>query len=794
MDEAQTKPYRSVDIQIGSTEYLVSLGSSVVVPFAVTNYTGQDSYFDIQIHGIPETWLLLDLPVMRLGAGERRQSSLTIQAPANSPVSVGDYPVTLLAISQQNTGWQADAQFLLRVKVYDQTVQAATVESSERVGLTMSTTQFAVAPGEMLTIPVVIANRGLREDTFTLRVEGLAPDWVSTADPYIRLLPGEHRETQLHISPSLDANSRAGRHPFALHVTALSDPTQTTYVEALLTMAAINQFAISLAPVRVDAGNNARVTIYNRGNVQDSYSIRFQGTDVELDFVPSVTGPIRLLPGESASVEFAVSPHAPNWFGSQMVHSYTVFVQSAGGGTQVGSGEVVSLPLIPVWVLPALALFCLTSFCALGFLWNWNQNRLTLAQETREAQVAMLNEQTATAASVITSTADALATVAAGQTATTAATLNVPTDTAVPTSTATITPTETPLPTSTFTVPPSTLVPTLPPIPATPAPTNTIAVRPTNTPTMLPALTLIAPTATLALPTATTAPQASATATATSSGIALPVTGEQIIVFTSNREGSPSLYMYNSEGGTLTALMDEPGTDTQPTWSPDGNQLLFTSERDGNNEIYVINLDGTGLANLTNSPANDRYPAWSPDGEQIAFTSDRDGNDEIYVMNIDGTELSNVSNHPAGDVKPAWFEQSGLLTSTSRILFSSDRDGNDEIYALTIDSETEPVNLTNNPASDTLPAVPYEGGPVAFVTDRDGNLEIYTMGQEGEDPTNLTNNPAADSKPVWSRDGSWVAFTTDRDGNREIYIMGADGSELTNITRSPADDIDPAWR
>src|SRR5205807_539535 len=48
---------------------------------------------------------------------------------------------------------------------------------------------------------------------------------------------------------------------------------------------------------------------------------------------------------------------------------------------------------------------------------------------------------------------------------------------------------------------------------------------------------------------------------------------------------------------------------------PGGNgKIAFTTDRDGNNEIYLVKPDSTGLTRLTNNPASDSDPAWSPDG------------------------------------------------------------------------------------------------------------------------------------------------------------------------------------
>jgi TolB protein len=180
-----------------------------------------------------------------------------------------------------------------------------------------------------------------------------------------------------------------------------------------------------------------------------------------------------------------------------------------------------------------------------------------------------------------------------------------------------------------------------------------------------------------------------------------------------------------------------------PIYSPDGSRILFTSNRDGNPEIYVMNRDGTNMRRLTSNPAIDVTPTWSPSGNQIAWVSDRTGQPHIYVMNADGTGQRQLINEYCD--RPTW--SSGQF---NEIAYAARTGPGYDIKLYSFTKGGEVTKLTDGIGSNESPAFSPNGRHIAFTSTRSGKTQVWTIDRDGNNLRQITRE-GNNKFPNWSR-------------------------------------------
>jgi Tol biopolymer transport system component len=149
-----------------------------------------------------------------------------------------------------------------------------------------------------------------------------------------------------------------------------------------------------------------------------------------------------------------------------------------------------------------------------------------------------------------------------------------------------------------------------------------------------------------------------------SNDLALSPDGSQI-AFTKIASGSgEQLFVADSDGRHLRFLTringNRSGTDTGPSWSPDGRTVAFFSSRDEipglrSWSLFSVNVRTRHVdAILPTGTNNDLQPNWSPDGSKLVFIRTFAYPDyRIYTVNRDGSGEQEILGGVPAQI-PAW--------------------------------------------------------------------------------------------------------------------------------------------
>lgn len=172
------------------------------------------------------------------------------------------------------------------------------------------------------------------------------------------------------------------------------------------------------------------------------------------------------------------------------------------------------------------------------------------------------------------------------------------------------------------------------------------------------------------------------------------------IVFTNNYNTIDHIWVMDRDGKNPHEVYGAPDADAvDPSWSPDGHQILFELGSGENKLINVINADGSGLSAVNKSFLTRGRSDWSPDGTTIAAYSGVSRKREIYIMNIDGSNLRQISK--GGNAQGPSFSPDGNWIAYTAYTSVVD-DNSCEIFIMKTDG-SEINQLTNNNYCDYQP-------------------------------------------------------------------------------------------
>jgi Tol biopolymer transport system component len=237
--------------------------------------------------------------------------------------------------------------------------------------------------------------------------------------------------------------------------------------------------------------------------------------------------------------------------------------------------------------------------------------------------------------------------------------------------------------------------------------------------------------------------------------------------------------------------IDEWRDQSNPNWSPDSSILAYIVVNMDSSDILLTDVSTGDMKQLTTGFRVDGEPSWSPNGKQLVFASSTYFHDGLQLMsiNLDGSDLRQLTTG-SWDVHTPEFSPNG-----TKIVFVS-REGPEkpqQIYVVDANGG-KPTRLTNTHASEYYPHWSPDGTRIAFISTRDGIGKIYVMNIDGSNQRPLTGTRYDPCCAQWSSDGKYIIFTTYSEGNSEIYIVDSISNNLRRLTFNRSEDYYPVWQ
>jgi Tol biopolymer transport system component/serine/threonine protein kinase len=270
-------------------------------------------------------------------------------------------------------------------------------------------------------------------------------------------------------------------------------------------------------------------------------------------------------------------------------------------------------------------------------------------------------------------------------------------------------------------------------------------------------------------------------------------------------QSARSIFMIPAAGGTpqqiTRPVQGAWAGDTGPAFSPDGHTLAFARAMTrANADIFLLRVNSSMQPEgeprqLTFEAASALQPTWTPDGREIVFSttvgpSGGSSRGSLWRIAADArphTRATRISLSEQGS--EAAFSKQGRLVFTRYVT-------DENIWRLPLDrgKPGKPERLIFSTRQDYEPRFSIDGRKLSFSSDRSGSNEVWTCDADGAHPQQMTSMTATMTAGArWSPDGQHLVFLSSKEGQQEIYLLSADGGKPVRLTNHPAHDTAPNW-
>ena len=224
----------------------------------------------------------------------------------------------------------------------------------------------------------------------------------------------------------------------------------------------------------------------------------------------------------------------------------------------------------------------------------------------------------------------------------------------------------------------------------------------------------------------------------------------EAVLFVGRQTGNAEIYELSLGSGEMKQLTQFKKDVGSPEISPDNKLIAFTYRPSDNiARLWIMNRDGSDPHEFYSSPSQESHdPTWSPDGTQLLFAMGKGENNKLYIIGFDGHDPQVVNDTIDTRGRSDW----SLLN-----LISFDMGGPLQHDVYTVNADGSNLKKFSNGNNSQGASFSPDGKWIAFtayanLANQDLNsCEIYIMRVDGSDLRRLTDNDYCDYQPRWGK-------------------------------------------